>query len=488
MMDIATSVTRNPNDILASLLSVDPRYPEPQAVQVLKRKENKRLLDYVSDDPFGSHVFPGDQPAAPKEFLWDLDEELATGEPFFLWSTIPICRYHCRYCQFPIVIQPKDEDEAARRAKKWVDMNLREAQIWLDQVPHLAKSPVAEFCLFGGTPTLLPGDELTRLLKFYKTFFNFSERTTIRVEGSPDSLTRSKLELLKNTGCQKITFGVQTFDEDLLRLSNRLHSGAEAQCAVGNANELGFARVDGDLIYGLLDQTIDGFRADLQRMLALNFTGVVITKLHLQPFAERGTAIAGIRAPWTNEAYRARMAEKGHRWPTLGEQYQMRELAVDLLEAAGMFEYPTMYFQPPEVGCGTWKAYVLDQDKQRPEIGIGLGASSGTIRASANISVDPETYFTAIEAGALPLQARRLERHGQIVNSIRRALSTCQPLRDDLHRARFTGSSLFDDHWGPIFERMQQRGLAIIDGSNQVISLTHVGKTLVEAIMHSEIH
>lgn len=486
-MNTYTQAGRDLREIHASLQRLDERYDEPEAVQVLKRPENAHLLDYVANDPFGSHVFPGDRPSTPDEFLSDLDRELSTCEPFFLWATIPICRYHCLYCQFPIVVQPREENEAARRAKQWVDTNLREARLWLEKVPHLAKAPVAEFCLYGGTPTLLPDAELERLLDFYRTHFNFTGETTVRVEGSPDTLTRPKLELLKRAGCQKLTFGVQTFDDRLLRLSNRLHSGEEAERAVVNAGDVGFERVDGDLIYGLLDQTVDGFLSDLRRMLALDFTGVVVTKLHLKPFAETGTAIAGVRAPWTDELYRARLVEKGHRWPTLGEQYQMREQAVELLEAAGMLEYPTMYFQPEAVGCGTWKAYVLDQDKQRPEVGIGLGGSSGTPRASANISVDPKTYFAATDAGELPLEARRLDRRGEVASSIRRALSTCQPIRDDLHRARFAESSLFDDEWGPIFEGLERRGLARVDRSDRAIALTEVGKTLVEAIMHTEI-
>jgi len=486
-MNTYTQVERDVKESNASLQRLDVRYDEPEAVRVLGRPENAHLLDYVSNDPFGSHVFPGDHPSTPDEFLSDLDRELSVCEPFFLWATIPICRYHCLYCQFPIVVQPREEGEAARRARQWVDTNLREARLWLKKVPHLAKAPVAEFCLYGGTPTLLPDPELERLLDFYRTHFNFTGKTTIRVEGSPDTLTRPKLELLKRAGCHKLTFGVQTFDDRLLRLSNRLHSGEEAEQAVVNASEVGFDRVDGDLIYGLLDQTVDGFLSDLRRMLELDFTGVVVTKLHLKPFAETGTAIAGVRAAWTDELYRARLVEKGHRWPTLGEQYQMREQAVKMLEAAGMHEYPTMYFQPEAVGCGTWKACVLDQDKQRPEVGIGLGGSSATPRTSANISVNPKTYFAAVEAGELPLEAHRLDRRGEIASSIRRALYTCQPIRDDLHRARFAESSLFDGEWGPIFEGLERRGLAHVERSGRTIALTDVGKTLVEAIMHTEI-
>src|SRR5262249_22241295 len=93
-----------------SLTALDERHPVPEAVRVLDRPGTEPLLAYVSHDAFGSHVFPGDRPAPAAEFLADLDAELATGAPYFLWATIPICRYHCLYCQFPIVVQPRGDD------------------------------------------------------------------------------------------------------------------------------------------------------------------------------------------------------------------------------------------------------------------------------------------------------------------------------------------------------------------------------------------
>jgi oxygen-independent coproporphyrinogen-3 oxidase len=473
---------------LASLARLDGDWPEPDAVRVLSRAENAHLLHYVTNDPFGSHVFPGDLPSTPAGFLADLDRELATGLPYFLWATIPICRYHCLYCQFPIVVQSRDPEAAEAAARRWVDANLHEAELWLAAVPHLASAPVGEFCFFGGTPTLLPESELDRMLSFYRRNFHFTSGTTLRIEGSPDSLTREKLELLHAHGCGKITFGIQTFDDRLLKLSNRLHTGEQAVAVRRNTAEIGFARVDGDLIYGLLDQSVAAFERDLRRAIELDFTGLVVTKLHLRAFAETGTAIAGVDAPWQDPRYRARLTEKGHRWPSLGEQYQMRELAVALLERSGRTEYPTMYFQSPEVGCGTWKALVLDQDKQRPEVGIGLGASSGTIRGAANVTVTPRDYFESIEAGRLPIvNATRLDREGEIAGSIRRALSTCQPLREDAHRARFPESSLLRGRWRHVFHGLERRGLAAVDPAAGMVRLTKSGCTLVEAIMHTEI-
>lgn len=475
-------------DPLASLSRLDGDWPEPDAVRVLSRAENARLLDYVTNDPFGSHVFPGNLSSTPAEFLADLDRDLATGNSYFLWATIPVCRYHCLYCQFPIVVQSRNSEAAEAASRRWVDANLREAELWLEAAPHLVSAPVGEFCFFGGTPTLLPENELDRMLSFYRRHFHFTSETTLRIEGSPDSLTREKLELLHAHGCGKITFGIQTFDDHLLKLSNRLHTGEQAVEVRRNAAEIGFARVDGDLIYGLLDQSVAAFERDLRRAIELDFTGLVVTKLHLRAFEETGTAIAGVDAPWQDPRYRARLTEKGHRWPSLGEQYQMRELAVALLERSGRTEYPTMYFQSPDVGCGTWKALVLDQDKQRAEVGIGLGASSGTLRGAANVTVTPRDYFESLDAGRLPIvNATRLDREGEIAGSIRRALSTCQPLREDAHRARFPESSLLRGRWPHVFDSLERRGLAVVDPAAGTIQLTKTGCTLVEAIMHTEI-
>jgi oxygen-independent coproporphyrinogen-3 oxidase len=472
---------------LDSLARLDPVYPQPEAARLLSRPENEHLLRYVTNDAFGSHVFPGNLESTPAHFLADLDRELASGLPYFLWATIPICRYHCLYCQFPIVVQSRNDADAGAAARKWVDANLAEAEMWLEAVPHLASAPVGEFCFFGGTPTLLPEDELARILTFYRDRFHFTPETTLRIEGSPDSLTREKLALLRAHGCSKITYGIQTFDDRLLKLSNRLHTGEQAVAVRRHAGELGFARIDGDLIYGLLDQSVEAFERDLRRTIELDYDGVVVTKLHLRAYEETGTAIAGVDAPWQDPRYRARLVDKGHRWPSLGEQYQMRERAVEMLALSGRTEYPTMYFQSPETGCGTWKALVLDEDKQRAEVGIGLGGSSGTPRGAANVTVSPREYFESIGERHLPIvNATRLDREGEIAGSIRRALSTCQPLHEDAHRARFPESSLLGGKWRGVFDGLERRGLAQVDSARGAIRLTKTGNTLVEAIMHTE--
>jgi oxygen-independent coproporphyrinogen-3 oxidase len=292
---------------------------------------------------------------------------------------------------------------------------------------------------------------------------------------------------LHEKGCQKLTYGIQSFDDRLVALAGRQHTSQQAKTVVRKAFELGFERVDGDLIYGLLDQGVEGFCSDVQQMLESQFSTVVITKLHLRSFSETKTAIAGVSAQWQSQKARERISSNGHYWPSLGQEYQMREAAVEILERNGLFEYPTMYFQRPETGCGRWKSLVLDQDKQFVELGIGLGGSSASSGSSANITVNPREYFDAISQGTLPLEAMEMNREEQIASSIRRALSNCQPLRDDLHRQRFPESSLFDVRWKPIFCSLEDRGLASMDPRERTVALTGVGRSLVEAIINTEI-
>ena len=90
---------------LESLLSLDPGYPRPEVLDVLADPANAHLLEYLVEDPFGAHVFPGNVPGyAPESFLADLDAQLATTAPIHLWSYIPTCAYRCRFCQYPVVL------------------------------------------------------------------------------------------------------------------------------------------------------------------------------------------------------------------------------------------------------------------------------------------------------------------------------------------------------------------------------------------------
>ena len=476
--------------VVASIHDVDPGYPVPPVLDVLADAANRHLLEYVAEDPFGAHVFPGDEAEyPPAEFLADLDVQLEHTAPIHLWSYIPTCAYRCRFCQYPVVLVKGRPDVADAKAAEWVEWNIREAKLWLREVPRLASAPIGEFNVFGGTPSLLPPDAIRRLLGFYRENFNFTPDTTLRFEGDPSTFTIAKLELLAELGCDKLSSGVQSFDDHVLRQCGREHTAQMCVDFVRNAQRIGFEWVSIDLMYGLLDQTVDSVRRDLDITVENGLTAVVCTKLHLKSYSDTRTGVSGDRpAPWQLPEYRAKMADSGHHWPTLGEQYQMREVLTAGLTSAGYREQPTMYFARAGVGPEKWKSIMVDQDKQEAEVAIGLGGSSSCRRSEAITEVNWQAYTEAVDAGRVPLaSATRFSAHAQESRAIKMALSTLRPLHDGLHRQRFEGRSVFQEPWRQKAESLQARGLIVIDARAGQIRLTPTGEVLVEAIINTEL-
>jgi coproporphyrinogen III oxidase-like Fe-S oxidoreductase len=476
-------------EAIGSLHTLDPAWPRPAVLDVLEAPENRHLLDFVQEDPFGAHVFPGNVPGTPAEFLRDLDAQLASSRPIHLWSYIPTCAYRCRFCQYPVVLVKGKPEVAYEKAKHWVDLNIAEARLWLDAVPNLAGAEVGEFNIFGGTPSLLPEPEIRRLLEFYRAEFGFTPDTTIRFEGDPSTFTPAKLSLLRELGCTKLSSGVQSFDDHVLELCGREHSAEMCVDFVRNARSLGFEWVSIDLMYGLLDQTLDSVRRDLDVVLENEVTAVVCTKLHLASYSDTRTGVTGEKpAAWQLPAYRDKLVRDGHRWPTLGEQYQMRELLTDGLRGAGYTEHPTMYFARAGLGPEKWKAIMVDQDKQEAEVAIGLGGSSSCRASEAITDVNSKRYIEAVSAGRIPLgSATRFTPEAQEARAVKMALTTLQPLRDSLHAARFPGRSLFAEPWLGKFRSLAARGLVELRPDDGVVALTRTGEVLVEAIITTEL-
>lgn len=283
------------NEALGSLNDIDPNYPTPQVYDFLARSDNSAFLEYVFNDPFGCHVFPGDVPDYPlPSFFEDMDREIKQAKQIHLWAYIPTCRYRCHFCQYPTVILNPKAASSQVVFRDLVDYNIKEATLWLQKVPSLAQAEVGEFNIFGGTPSLLPEPELRRLMGFYLNHFNFSA-ATMRFEGEPGSLTKSYLLLLKELGFTKISFGAQSFDDRIISACGRMHSAQECVDTIRHTREIGLDWVSVDLIYGMLGQSVDDVKFDMEKSLELELSHVVIAKLHMEEFMKSRTGVSGER-------------------------------------------------------------------------------------------------------------------------------------------------------------------------------------------------
>lgn len=468
---------------LQSLDDIDVNYPVPRVHDFLARPENSAFLDYVFNDPFGCHVFPGDVPHYPlPSFFDDMDRDIREAPQIHLWSYIPTCRYRCHFCQYPtIILNPKAPSSPAV-FRDLVDYNIKEALLWLQNVPSLARAEVGEFNIFGGTPSLLPEPELRRLMDFYRGHFNFSA-ATMRFEGEPGTLTRDYLQVLKEIGFTKISFGAQSFDDRIISACGRMHSARECEETIYHARELGFSWVSVDLIYGMLGQGVGDVEYDMKKTLELELSHVVCTKLHMEEFMKTRTGVSGERESFWQK--KGLVTRNNMEFPGLGKQYQMRELVEQYL-SANYQEHPTMYFHRDGQPAEKWKGLITDLDKQYPEVAIGLGGSSKCTRAEAINITGYKRYKEALDENRLPIdESRGMTPLQREVNAFKMALSTLVPVDDQAFKRRFGGRSLFDNPViRPALQTLVDKALVGIDGD--VVTLTANGVTLVEAIINTQ--
>lgn len=165
---------------------------------------------------------------------------------------IPFCKQKCNYCSFVSFPALESKTEYIQALQK--------------EITHYYKGETLETIYFGGgTPSLLTIEEIKNILNL----LNFTKHTETTVELNPETLTQEYLDGLKSIGINRISLGCQTFDNDILKLIGRRHSSQQVQNAVKYAKKTGFKNISIDFIYGLPEQTIEGFEKDLKLGISL---------------------------------------------------------------------------------------------------------------------------------------------------------------------------------------------------------------------------
>ncbi|MBI1734782.1 MAG: radical SAM family heme chaperone HemW [Candidatus Rokubacteria bacterium] len=174
---------------------------------------------------------------------------------------VPFCTKRCYYCAFNT--SPLDDEAQMRR---YVDAVVRELDI-AGSVAWAPRVEVGSVFFGGGTPSLLAPDDLAAIVDRLRRAFRVAAGAEITVEGNPESVTRDKLAAYRRAGVDRISLGVQSLDDAILRRIGRLHDGAGARRAFDDAREAGFANVSVDLMYGLPDLDAGRWRDGVERVL-----------------------------------------------------------------------------------------------------------------------------------------------------------------------------------------------------------------------------
>lgn len=174
---------------------------------------------------------------------------------------IPFCEHICYYCDFNKVFlegQPVDE---------YIQSLLKEIRLTLEQYPTAISETIY---IGGGTPTSLSAKQLDVLLTGVHRYLPTSTTKEFTVEANPGDLTEDKLEVLKSHGVNRLSMGVQTFDDRLLKKIGRKHSAQDVYDTIKLLEKKQFDNVSIDLIYALPGQTLESFRDTLNQALAFD--------------------------------------------------------------------------------------------------------------------------------------------------------------------------------------------------------------------------
>lgn len=134
----------------------------------------------------------------------------------------------------------------------------------------------------GGTPSILENDQLAELIEEVKANYELSDQAEITLEANPDDLSKEKLEALSQLGVNRLSIGIQSFDDEILKYFNRAHDSQMAKESVRLARELGIKNISIDLIFGVPGQTLDKLAKDIQQALKLNTPHISIYGLTIE--------------------------------------------------------------------------------------------------------------------------------------------------------------------------------------------------------------
>lgn len=259
------------------------------------------------------------------------------------------------------------------------------------------KEEVETIYFGGGTPSLLTGEELEKILEVIYRNYEVTKEPEITLEANPDDLTEEKIKMLAASGINRLSIGVQSFFEEDLRLMNRAHNASEALESIKLAKEY-FENISIDLIYGIPGMSNERWRQNLQIALDLGVPHISSYALTVEP----RTALKS-------------MIEKG-KVPPVEEELsrQQYEIMIEVLTNAGFENYEFSNFGRKGFFSRNNTAYWFG----KPYLGIGPSAHSfNGFERKWNIS-NNSLYIKGLQKGEIPAEVEKLkisDRYNELV-------------------------------------------------------------------------
>ena len=198
-----------------------------------------------------------------------------------IYIHIPFCKRRCIYCDFFSTTQSEKKAE-------YVHALVRELEMRKD---YVGDEEIETIYLGGGTPSQLSQEELEEIFAYIYKVYKVTPDAEITLEANPDDLTPEYVSMLRTLPVNRISMGIQTFQEETLKLLHRRHTARQAIEAFRRCREAGFQNISIDLMYGLPGETLETWEQDLQQ--AVDLHPEHISAYHL--IYEEGTTLWNLR-------------------------------------------------------------------------------------------------------------------------------------------------------------------------------------------------
>lgn len=232
--------------------------------------------------------------------------------PLALYVHMPWCVKKCPYCDFNSHGLRGEPPYASYVDTLLADLDADRA----DFGDALANRRIISVFFGGGTPSLFSPELIARFLDGARTRMPFAEHCEVTLETNPGTVEHGRFDGYLAAGINRISFGIQSFDDDKLLRLGRIHSAGEAEAAVKSAQDAGLDNINLDLMYALPEQSLDGALADVARAVSLRPTHISHYQLTLEPntvFAAHPPPLPDDDAAWAmQEACETQLAEAGY--------------------------------------------------------------------------------------------------------------------------------------------------------------------------------
>lgn len=407
-------------------------------------------------------------PAIDEKTLFEGYHNLAS-KLFDVYAHIPFCIRHCTFCHYPVKLGdiPEEKDYYLSMLKKDMDIYMN----CLGSKKINARS----ILVGGGTPTFLTPDQLNRFLLFFTTRLNLSSSTQFSFDVDPSTLLgregKRRLKIMKSYGVDRLTIGIQSLDDRILKKMNRAHTAEEAIKSIRQVKQAGF-KVNIEFIYGYPELTLDNWIRTLKQASSLEVEEIQVYRLKVIPYGDYTGFIT------------KKVTSNTDNFPSLNlKQTLLMKIISNLILSKN--EYRQNLTRVFSKDSKDFSHYADNQCCGLfDQIGFGLTAFSSLHDRFGLNTQNFEEYYSFINQGKLPLN-RGLVRSRD--DQLRWALIL--PLKNrkvykDYYR-KVTGESL-DEVFRKKIEKLKCFNLLYED--EKVLMLTERGRFLADEVCHQFHH